>query len=49
MPQLEEKLERAGNSWVLIKLDLAKQYYQVQIEGGSKYLTASISLFGKLF
>ena len=47
MVTLEEILERVGNSRVMSKLDLAKGFYQVEVEPTSREKTAFICPFGK--
>ena len=47
MTTLEEILERVGTSRVMTKLDLAKGFYQVEVEPTSQEKTAFISPFGK--
>ena len=47
MATLEEILERVGNSMVMSKLDLAKGFYQVEVEPQSREKTAFICPFGK--
>ena len=47
MATLEEILERVGNSMVMSKLDLAKGFYQVEVETQSREKTAFICPFGK--
>ena len=47
MTTLEEILERVGESRVMSKLDLAKGFYQVEVEPDSQDKTAFISPFGK--
>ena len=47
MTTLEEILERVGESRVMSKLDLAKGFYQVEVEPTSQDKTAFISPFGK--
>ena len=47
MNTLEEILERVGDSKVMSKLDLAKGFYQVEVEPTSQEKTAFVSPFGK--
>ena len=47
MTTLEEILEKVGESKVMSKLDLAKGFYQVEVEPQSQEKTAFISPFGK--
>ena len=47
MTTMEEILERVGESSVMSKLDLAKGFYQVEVEPSSREKTAFISPFGK--
>ena len=47
MTTLEEILEKVGGSKVMTKLDLAKGFYQVEVEPLSQDKTAFISPFGK--
>ena len=47
MATLEEILERVGGSQVMSKLDLAKGFYQVEVEPTSREKTAFICPFGK--
>ena len=47
MATMEEILERVGESRVMSKLDLAKGFYQVEVEPTSREKTAFISPFGK--
>ena len=47
MTTLEEILEKVGESRVMTKLDLAKGFYQVEVEPQSQEKTAFISPFGK--
>ncbi len=47
IPTLDDVLEKAGNATVLSKLDLAKGYYQVQMDDNSRDLTTFISPWGK--
>ena len=47
MTTLEEILERVGNSRIMSKLDLAKGFYQVEVEPKSQVKTAFVSPFGK--
>ena len=47
MTTLEEILEKVGESRVMTKLDLAKGFYQVEVEPKSQEKTAFISPFGK--
>ena len=47
MSTMEEILERVGESRVMSKLDLAKGFYQVEVESQSQEKTAFISPFGK--
>ena len=47
MTTMEEILERVGESRVMSKLDLAKGFYQVEVEPLSQEKTAFISPFGK--
>ena len=47
MTTLEEILEKVGESRVMTKLDLAKGFYQVEVEPNSQEKTAFISPFGK--
>ena len=47
MATLEEILERVGSSMVMSKLDLAKGFYQVEVEPQSREKTAFICPFGK--
>ena len=47
MTTLEEILERVGGSKVMTKLDLAKGFYQVEVEPLSQEKTAFICPFGK--
>ena len=47
MCTLDEILERVGGSKVMSKLDLAKGYYQIEVEPGSVDRTAFITPFGK--
>ena len=47
MVTLEEILERVGGSRVMSKLDLAKGFYQVEVEPQSREKTAFICPFGK--
>ena len=47
MSTMEEILERVGESKVMSKLDLAKGFYQVEVEPTSREKTAFVSPFGK--
>ena len=47
MNTLEEILERVGDSKIMSKLDLAKGFYQVEVEPTSQEKTAFVSPFGK--
>ena len=47
MVTLEEILERVGNSKVMSKLDLAKGFYQVEVDARSREKTAFVCPFGK--
>ena len=47
MATMEEILERVGGSQVMSKLDLAKGFYQVEVEPTSREKTAFICPFGK--
>ena len=47
MTTLEEILERVGDSKIMSKLDLAKGFYQVEVEPTSQDKTAFVSPFGK--
>ena len=47
MSTMEEILERVGESRVMSKLDLAKGFYQVEVEPHSQEKTAFVSPFGK--
>ena len=47
MSTMEEILERVGESKVMSKLDLAKGFYQVEVEPESQQKTAFVSPFGK--
>ena len=47
MPTFDKILERIGTARVLSTLDLAKGYYQVEVDLPSKEKTSFISLFGK--
>ena len=47
MSTMEEILERVGESRVMSKLDLAKGFYQVEVEPQSQQKTAFVSPFGK--
>ena len=47
MVTLEEILERVGTSMVISKLDLAKGFYQIEVEPESMAKTAFITPFGK--
>ena len=47
MVTLEEILERVGNSKVMSKLDLAKGFYQVEVDSKSREKTAFVCPFGK--
>ena len=47
MVTLEEILERVGGSKVMSKLDLAKGFYQVEVDAQSREKTAFICPFGK--
>ena len=47
MSTMEEILERVGESRVMSKLDLAKGFYQVEVEPTSREKTAFISPYGK--
>ena len=47
MTTLEEILERVGEAKVMSKLDLAKGFYQVEVEAQSQEKTAFVCPFGK--
>ena len=47
MTTMEEILERVGESRIMSKLDLAKGFYQVEVEPLSQGKTAFVSPFGK--
>ena len=47
MSTMEEILERVGESRIMSKLDLAKGFYQVEVEPQSQEKTAFVSPFGK--
>ena len=47
MTTLEEILERVGSSRCMSKLDLAKGFYQVEVEAQSREKTAFVCPFGK--
>ena len=47
MCTLEEILERVGNSTAISKLDLAKGFYQIEVDPESVDKTAFITPFGK--
>ena len=47
MVTLEEILERVGSSKVMSKLDLAKGFYQVEVDAQSREKTAFVCPFGK--
>ena len=47
MITLDEILEKTGNSTVISKLDLAKGYYQVEVDEDSIDKTAFVTPFGK--
>ena len=47
MATMDEILERVGESCVMSKLDLAKGFYQVEVEPQSQKKTAFVSPFGK--
>ena len=47
MSTMEEILERVGESRVMSKFDLAKGFYQVEVESQSQQKTAFVSPFGK--
>ena len=47
MCTLEEILERVGNSRAISKLDLAKGFYQIEVDVDSVDKTAFITPFGK--
>ena len=47
MATLDEILERVGNSMTISKLDLAKGFYQIEVEPEAREKTAFITPFGK--
>ena len=47
MTTMEEILERVGESRVMSKLDLAKGFYQVEVDPNSREKTAFVSPYGK--
>ena len=47
MSTMDEILERVGGSKIISKIDLAKGFYQVEVEPGSQEKTAFVSPYGK--